>query len=42
MQVFDISGWLLIFSDKDIDISTNAKGIYIVKSGGGRMKIKVR
>ncbi|MBP8944755.1 MAG: putative Ig domain-containing protein [Paludibacteraceae bacterium] len=42
LQVFDISGRLLVVSNKDIDMSSKAKGVYIVKSEEERMKINVR
>lgn len=42
LKVFDISGRLLVVSNKDIDMSSKAKGVYIVKSEEERMKINVR
>jgi hypothetical protein len=39
LQVFDTTGRLLVSSTKDINMSSNAKGVYIVKSNSGTLKI---
>ncbi|MGC3979255.1 MAG: fibronectin type III domain-containing protein [Paludibacteraceae bacterium] len=42
LSVFDISGRFILKSNQDINMSDKAKGIYVVKSGNGVMKISVK
>lgn len=39
LQVFDVTGRRILSSTKDIDMSGNSKGIYIVRSINGTLKI---
>ncbi|MDD4968171.1 MAG: T9SS type A sorting domain-containing protein [Paludibacter sp.] len=39
LQVFDTTGRLMVSSNKNINMSNHAKGIYIVKSTSGSLKI---
>lgn len=39
VSLFDISGRFILSSNQDIDMTGKAKGVYIVKSGSGIMKI---
>jgi len=42
LQVFDVTGNKIISSNKNIDMSSNAKGIYIVKSINGTLKFALK
>jgi hypothetical protein len=39
LNVFDTTGRLLISSKRDINMSGNSKGVYIVKGNAGILKI---
>jgi len=42
LLVFEATGRLVASSNKDIDMSSKAKGIYLVKSNVGALKIVIR
>jgi hypothetical protein len=42
LKVFELSGKLIVESNKDIDLSGKSKGIYIVKSNNDNLKINVK